>query len=588
MPSFQNINLDATGSVVGGDGKWRSNDLQANAGALNVAWDLPNQYTDNSKLFPKTYIVKYGTNSGGPYTNAVDMSLDDDPAMLRKTITGTSSGVTYYCVVQSVDSEGFVSAESSEVAIVSAVPSVAADPVVYTEIRQVDLPYTINASGDYRIMENLTYDVNDSPGILITASDVKLFAASADSIVYTVCNLNDSIGVELSGALSTIEIFGFHITVGTRVYSSAINHGHIYASNAGNSIDGLVVRSMEFTTGQPNQNQLNGTGTSGGVILRSPNGIGYIVEAYNNTFNIRGTGYGSISGISVGTGGTSRSVIVHDNIFNCSDASGTSAGYQRPVNNADEAYGNTFNITSCSFTAYGMVGLGNTPYTHGNTFNVTASNSVRCIIDAENTTARVHLYNTLNVISTAGVSGEVRLYRCRFGANDCIYGYSTMDGNNQLLSSTLFDVYGTQPEYGDTRNNYVYHNTVTNTNKGIIHVLEQAENTYLWGNNADTTNVYGAFLRSAASGENANGLYFDGDSIAGSTADVLLLTDGAWAAVENAHFAGLGAISISNNAPANTVAETHYWVDGNAGLVTHTNRNTGTKTPKVPTNVRAA
>lgn len=569
------------------DGNYPAGDAPALVYGIELAWDIPTQYTDTSRYFPKTYKIEYGTSTG-VYDTTVDMSTDTDPAMLSKQITGLSNGTTYYAVVKAVDSEGYESAVSSEVAIAAAEIVPASDPTSFTEIGQADLPYTINSSGNYRITENLSYDVSQGSAITISADDVTLFAYESDNIVMTVGTTNDVIGIKTTGARDNINIHGFHITAGGNETTSTFSHGHVYFDNAGNSITDLTIRDMEFTVGKANTN-MTGTQTAyGAVVFRAPTGTGVTGNIYDCTFNLKGTKAGSgVRGVSLESGGSAPNLVIHDNTFNCSDVTGSVTGYQRAIEGGQEAYGNTFNITNCSFSSFGVVGIRGPSYTHNNTFNVTNSGAVRCILDENDVAGNNHLYNSLNIISTTG-SGDVRLFRTRFGANDNVYGFNTASGNNQSLALSLMDIYGTQVEYGDTRNNYLYSNTASGMTYGLLHCQEQAENTYCWSNTADSTNTYGLELRATSSGDNANGMYFNGDDINGSTSDVKLTTGGAYSACDATHFAGLGAISISNNDPVNTVAETNYWVDGDAGLTTHTQKNTGSKTPNAPSNVRAA
>lgn len=579
-----------TRSITPFGGDVRSADPNGVGAQVELKWDRATTYTDASILFPKSFIIRYGTTTSGPYPTAVDMSTDTDPAMLRKTIPGLDPGTTYYFVIQTVDSEGFVSAQTGEVAIAATLATVEVDPTVYTEVRQVDLPLTINSSGAYRIMENLSYDTAGS-GIICTADDITIFAAVADSIVYTVSTTTDVSGIEPQGARSNIKVHGFHITTGGFLSTGSTSNGHIYTSNAGNGIAGFICRHMTFTMGVANANMLGNSNFSGGIVFRSPTGIGITGEIHDCIFNLKGTKAGSgIRGITKEAGGSAANLIGYNNTFNCDDVSGVAKGYQRLITGLEETYGNVIDINNCQFDlvgGFGIVGINEVPYPHNNTFTVTLSSAVRGIMMENDSTGRVNLYNHMVIVSTAGY-GDVRLYRNRFGSNDNIMGYSTCTGNLASLALCLVDMYGTQVPYGLTRNNYVYHNTASGMQNGLLNVREQLEDTYFWSNTADSTNIYGAYLRSIGLGDDANGCYWDGDDINGSTADVRLQTDGAFPACEATHFAGLGAISISNNDPTETTQETDFWLDGDAGLITHTKKNTGSRTPTAPTNLRAA
>lgn len=581
-----NINLNNYAVNVDGSKNFNYPNGDKPQGQVELAWDRPDQYTNADKLMPKTFVISYGTSQGGPYTNEIDMSNDNDPGMLQRVIDNLSAGTTYYFVMQTVDSEGFVSAQSSELSLVATVPSTTSDPETFTEIRQADLPYTINSSGNYRIMENLSYD--GTAGITLAANDVVLFAASNDNITYTVSNSQSTNGIQITGQRSNFECYGFTIKEGGHLHTSGTSHGHIFFDNLGNAVTGLDIHHMTLEAGLANIDYTSSSTGYGCISFLSPVGSGVQGSIRDCTFILKGSKTQSgIRGVFVEDNDPDTNLKVYNCTFNISDMPSTPNGYIRGIMGVQEAYGNTFNVQNIDVTQNGVVGIYQTEYTHNNTFNVINACATRCILQENDYVDSVHLYNDLNIISTTG-SGGVRLYRCRFGANGSIFGFSTASGGGAANALALLDIYGTQVQYGDTRDTYVYHNTVDGMQNGLINVAEQVENTYVWSNTADNTNVYGVFLRSISSGENANGLYFDGDSIEGATADIRLLTSGAFPAVENTHFSGLGALNISNNDPVNTIAETHYWVDGNAGLVTHNKRNTGARIPNAPINLRAA
>ena len=555
-------------------------------GQVSLAWDRPTQYTDASLLFGKTFILRYGTSSG-VYPNAIDMTGDSDPAMISRVVTGLDIGTTYYFVVQTVDSEGFVSAQSVEFSSVAGAAPVIVDPTPTDTITQSDLPLAITVPGVYQITESLNWDTVGS-AITVDADNVTIYAATADNIVFTVGTTVDASGIESLGQNDGLTIHGFHLTTGGHLTTTSTAQALIYTSNSGRAIDNLLVRDMEFTIGVSDANMTGTSSAYGAIVFRSPVGIGIIGDIYNCTFNLRGTKAGSgIRGVSLESGGSAPYLKVYDNQFNCSDCSGTSTGYQRPIQGAHEVYGNTIDVTDCVFTGFGIVGINNFEYSHGNTFTITNSNATRGVMMENDSTDKVCLYNAMNVVSTTG-SGDCRLYRVRFGANNNNIGFSDFDGGSQSLGLACVDIYGTQVQYGDTRNNNIYHNSASNSQHGIVSVREQVEDTYLWSNDAGTGNVYGIHLRSISSGENANGMYLDGDTLSGSTADIRLQTDGAFPACEATHFFGVGSVTVSNNDPAETVEETDYWLPGDAGLIQHNRKNTGTKTPEAPTNLRAA
>lgn len=571
-------------------GAYPNGDGPARVYGIELAWDLPTQYTDTSKYFPNTYKIEYGTSTG-VYDTVVDMSTDDDPAMLSKQITGLNEGTTYYCVVKAVDSEGYESAVSSEVALVAAEIPPATDPTVYTEIRQADIPYTISTSGNYRIMENLDYDVNQGVGITIAADDVVLFARSEDNIVFTTCTTNDVSGVGFSGTCTNVEIYGFHITHNGHLTTSAYTHGPIHLDNLGHSVYNLDIHDMELTIGEPNQNMTGSSTAFGCITINSPGHIDG--KIHDCVFNMRGSKSDSgTRGVSHSGGDASTRLVAYNNVVNCSDVSGTAMGYHRPFIGVHEVHNNTINVTDCSYTLFGVTGILDAEYSHNNTFNITNSNAIRAVIVENDRANAVHLYNTLNVISgnTANPDVDIRLNRVRFGANGTVIGFNTYNGNGEAKALGLLDLYGDE-DADLTRETYLYNSTVTGSRNGLVNISEQAEDTYLWGNTADSTNRYGLYLRSRILGDNANGFYTDGDDVNGSTADVALVTDPSptYPACENTHLAGLGAITIDHvNSSSSTIQETHYWLDGDAGLITHTQKNTGSKTPTAPANVRAA
>ena len=65
-------------------------------GQVTLAWSAPSTITG--------YEVSYGTTDGGPYPNIVNAGLN-----LTVTLTGLTSGTTYYAIVQSYDVNGNLS-----------------------------------------------------------------------------------------------------------------------------------------------------------------------------------------------------------------------------------------------------------------------------------------------------------------------------------------------------------------------------------------------------------------------------------------------------------------------------------------------
>jgi hypothetical protein len=76
------------------------------AGQKAVAWDAPSAVAG--------YKVFWGTTSGGPYTNSADAGMN-----LSYTITGLTSGTTYYVAVESYSSSGVLSCPTNEVTFIA-------------------------------------------------------------------------------------------------------------------------------------------------------------------------------------------------------------------------------------------------------------------------------------------------------------------------------------------------------------------------------------------------------------------------------------------------------------------------------------
>lgn len=201
----------AGGSVGGG-----SPPVTAGEAQFNVSWNLPTQYTDGTRLRPNTYRVDYGTVSGGPYPNSADMSLDTDPAMLVKTITGVQDGTTYYGVVRTVDFRGNLSGNSSEFSVTAAIPDPslpAADFTIST------LPYTITQAGNYRIAAG-SYTVPSGTAIVLSpniSGSVKIYADNDVDITWATTGIGQVIAPSstfTNGSFSDVEVFGFSATHG--------------------------------------------------------------------------------------------------------------------------------------------------------------------------------------------------------------------------------------------------------------------------------------------------------------------------------------------------------------------------------------
>jgi len=81
-----------------------------------ATWVAPTAYTDSTALPASQiaqYTVSYGTTTGGPYTNTVNVLPVNGVVPTTVTITGLTVG-TWYFVVTATATNGMVSANSNE------------------------------------------------------------------------------------------------------------------------------------------------------------------------------------------------------------------------------------------------------------------------------------------------------------------------------------------------------------------------------------------------------------------------------------------------------------------------------------------
>jgi len=417
---------------------------------LSLEWDPAVANTDASILADiKGYKVYYGTETG-VYTDSLDLTAVSGNELDTECIlTGLLDGVTYYCSPVTIDDDGNESAYATEVNAVASIPVTPSEPT-WTDIGSADLPYTISSNGNYRLSESVTYGSGAAITVNGGLTDVKIYGSNRSwgdgeaGINFTYANGGNGQAINVASG-SVVDVYGFNFILGTGTHSA--NSGGCPVYTSGTFGAGSKVHDCDF--------DLDGNYARGVYAATNLNGI----RIYDNT----GTFANGSANQSL-VFGTANSIANRVRIYNNNITMDNASWYVGLVHFCDyaETYGNTLTINSNCVKPFLVQGWSTDyQFIHNNTVVVNGVNTRICNQDGGSANWWLHYNNFVLNQSVAGV-GISRAIRLRYGGNNQVVGYNTIDADADIYS--VCHAWGGSDQIGASYGLYLYKNNMTSRN----------------------------------------------------------------------------------------------------------------------------